>query len=401
MTADGAGPLRVQRRMVLATPRGRLTPGSACWSRCATGCRTCRRSWTRSPGRPTRGAGRSSSATTAPRTTASAPSGRRARVPLRIVDSREAVGRAGALAVAARVARGQFLLFCDADDIVADDWVERMKAALDRWPAVGGYLDEESLNPPSVLAWRPRATPGELPCPFGLLPAPIGANCGVWRDAYEEVGGFDLSFRGAAAEETDLFWRLQLAGYQLGYAPDAVVAYRHRPRPALACSGSGAATGGAGPTWSPATRRWGCCPRSRGRTRSGPRLWLAVHAVDCVRGPARRANYLRILAHVVGQVEGSRESGVLHIRRGSPPPGHGEQPPGPPATSSGPRRRPRPAPRAVRAAGCPGQCSTRAAARRVPPAAAGPARPVRRSAGPASSRTPGRRSSPSCSALYT
>ena len=80
-----------------------------------------------------------------------------------------------------------------------------------------------------MLAWRPPATPGELPCPFGLLPAPIGANCGVRREAYEEVGGFDLSFRGAAAEETDLFWRLQLAGYPLGYAPDAVVAYRHRP----------------------------------------------------------------------------------------------------------------------------------------------------------------------------
>ena len=50
-------------------------------------------------------------------------------------------------------------------------------------------------------------------------------------------------------------------------------------------------------------------------------LWLAVHSVDCVRGPARRGSYLRILAHVVGQVEGSRESGVLHVRRGSPPPG--------------------------------------------------------------------------------
>ena len=54
----------------------------------------------------------------------------RTRVPLRIVDSREAAGRAGALAVAARAARGQLLLFCDADDIVADDWVERMKVAL-------------------------------------------------------------------------------------------------------------------------------------------------------------------------------------------------------------------------------------------------------------------------------
>ena len=249
------------------------------------------------------------------------------RVPLRVVDSREAVGKAGALATAARSARGQFLLFCDADDVVADDWVERMKAALDRWPAVGGYLDEESLNPPAVLAWRPRSTPGELPCPFGLLPAPIGANCGVRREAYEAVGGFDLSFRGAAAEETDLFWRLQLAGYQLGYAPDAVVAYRHRPglRPLLR------QWRGYGRGRAHLVARYqelGLLPAESWPDAVRTALWLAVHSVDCVRGSARRGSYLRILAHVVGQVEGSRESGVLHVRRGSPPPGTVLRPPG-------------------------------------------------------------------------
>lgn len=250
-----------------------------------------------------------------------------AHVPLRIVDSREAVGRAGALAVAAGVARGQLLLFCDADDIVADDWVERMKAALDQWPSVGGYLDEESLNPPAVLTWRPRATPGELPCPFGLLPAPIGANCGVWRDAYETVGGFDLSFRGAAAEETDLFWRLQLAGYQLGYAPDAVVAYRHRPDlRSLLRQWRGYGRGRAHLV--ARYQELGLLPAESWQDAVRTSVWLAAHAVDCVRGPGRRASYLRILAHVVGQVEGSRESGVLHVRRGSPPPGTVLRPPG-------------------------------------------------------------------------
>jgi GT2 family glycosyltransferase len=253
------------------------------------------------------------------------------RVPLRIVDSRQAVGRAGALAVAAGVARGELLLFCDADDIVADDWVERMKAALDHWPAVGGYLDEKSLNPPAVLAWRPPATPGELPCPFGLLPAPIGANCGVSREAYEAVGGFDLSFRGAAAEETDLFWRLQLAGYQLGYAPDAVVAYRHRPDlRSFLRQWRGYGRGRAHLV--ARYQELGLLPAESWRDAVRTSVWLAAHAVDCVRGPARRVSYLRILAHVVGQVEGSRESGVLHIRRGSPPPGTVRRPPGALAT---------------------------------------------------------------------
>ena len=43
--------------------------------------------------------------------------------------------------------------------------------------------------------------------------------------------------------------------------------------------------------------------------------WLLLHAVDCLRGQARRACYLRVLAHVAGQVQGSREVGVLHVRR--------------------------------------------------------------------------------------
>jgi GT2 family glycosyltransferase len=252
----------------------------------------------------------------------------RAQLPLRLVDSRQATGRSGALAVAAGAARGRLLLFCDADDVVADDWVERMVAALERHPAVGGYLDEDALNPPSVRAWRPPATPGELPAPFGLLPAPIGANCGVWREAYEKVGGFDQGFRGAAAEETDLFWRLQLAGYRLGYAPAAVVAYRHRATlPSMLRQWRGYGRGRA--HLAARYQALGLLPAESWRDAADTSGWLAVHLVDCVRGPVRRVNYLRTLAHVIGQVEGSREAGALHIRR-NPRPGTVHRPPGVP-----------------------------------------------------------------------
>lgn len=251
-----------------------------------------------------------------------------ARLPLRLVDSRQAAGRSGALAVAAAAAQGRLLLFCDADDVVADDWIERMVAALRRDPAVGGYLDEEALNPPSVRTWRPPATPGELPAPFGLLPAPIGANCGVWREAYEKVGGFDQRFRGAAAEETDLFWRLQLAGYRLGYAPAAVVAYRHRPTlRSMLRQWRGYGRGRA--HLAARYQALGLLPAESWRDAVSTSGWLGVHVVDVARGRVRRVNYLRTLAHVIGQVEGSREAGVLHIRR-NPRPGSVHRPPGVP-----------------------------------------------------------------------
>ena len=43
--------------------------------------------------------------------------------------------------------------------------------------------------------------------------------------------------------------------------------------------------------------------------------WLAVHSVDCLRGQARRACYLRVPRTWPATVQGSREVGVLHIRR--------------------------------------------------------------------------------------
>ena len=184
-------------------------------------------------------------------------------VPVRVIDSRDAPG--------ARRARqggpggaGRLLLFVDADDVAADDWVEKMAAALQEYEAVGGYIDDVSLNTGKVVTWRPPLTPGGLPRPFGLLPHALAANCGLRRDVYEQIGGFDPSFN-YAAEETDLFWRVQLAGYKLGYAPDAVVACRHR-------SDMGSMLRQwrkyrrRGPAWS-VTRPLACCPRKPCGTR--------------------------------------------------------------------------------------------------------------------------------------
>ena len=242
------------------------------------------------------------------------------RLPICIVDSRTVKGKGAAVAIAAQKARGRLLLFCDQDDVVADDWVEQMTAALELHPAVGGRMDETSLNSARILAWRPVATPGGLQRPFGLLPAPIGANCGLRRSIYDEVGGCDPSFTGAgAAGDTDLFWRVQLAGYRLAYAPKAVVAYRHRPD-----------------LWS-LLQQWRAYGRARAHLVARYQMlgllsaeswrdviatltWVLVHTVDCVRGSVRRMRYLRTLAHLLGQLEGGREVGILHLSRDGPQP---------------------------------------------------------------------------------
>jgi len=49
-----------------------------------------------------------------------------------------------------------------------------------------------------------------------------GAAFFIKRKCWEEVGGFDADFF-AHMEEVDLCWRLRLAGYRIGYCPNAVV----------------------------------------------------------------------------------------------------------------------------------------------------------------------------------
>jgi hypothetical protein len=102
--------------------------------------------------------------------------------------------------------------------------------------------------------------------------------------------------------------------YTLGYAPDAVVACRHRGdlRSMLRQwrkYGRGRARLVA------RYQTLGLLPQETWRDAVATPAWLAVHSVDCLRGQARRACYLRVLAHVAGQVQGSREVGDLHIRR--------------------------------------------------------------------------------------
>lgn len=125
----------------------------------------------------------------------------------------------------AAAARSDLFLFCDADDVVCDGWVSEMVAALGTYDAAGGRVDEKSLNP-KTASWRPSSQDDRLPVLFDFLPRTIGANCGVRRTAFHAVGGFDEEL--FANEDTVFSWRLQLAGYSLGFAEKAVVFYRHR-----------------------------------------------------------------------------------------------------------------------------------------------------------------------------
>lgn len=147
---------------------------------------------------------------------------------LRIVDASGKRGQAYARNMGAKAAMGESIIFCDADDEVAPDWLAAMGEALSKWDFVACRIDVYKLSPPWVAKTRNHSqarglqTSGEL----SFLPHAGGGTIGVKRRIHEEVGGFDESCR--LLEDTDYCWRVQLKGTTLHFVPDAVMHVRLR-----------------------------------------------------------------------------------------------------------------------------------------------------------------------------
>ena len=229
---------------------------------------------------------------------------------LRLVDASQRRGVSHARNVGAAHARGDLLLICDADDVVAPQWVEAMVRGLEQHDVVGGVCEVTSLNDPQVVDWRGVPATDELPIAAGFLPYAIGATTGVRRSAFERLGGWDPRFA-SGGDDIDFSWRAQLAGLSLGFAPEAVVAYRYR--------------GDLGSLWRQFYRYGsaGALLYRRYRRHGARRrplwvtarswAWVMIHLPDLARGPSRRGNLIRATATLCGRLAGSIRNRVLYL----------------------------------------------------------------------------------------
>ncbi|RMI01027.1 glycosyltransferase family 2 protein, partial [Cellulomonas triticagri] len=147
---------------------------------------------------------------------------------VRVLDAAAVRGAGAARNAAAEVARGDALLFCDADDVVDPGWVDAMRGALRRSDLVAGRLEWERLNDAAALASRalPQDDGLQSSEPLPALPCASASNLAIRRDRFRRLGGFDTGAR--YLQDTDLCWRAQLDGAHLAFEPAAVVHMRLR-----------------------------------------------------------------------------------------------------------------------------------------------------------------------------
>ena len=126
----------------------------------------------------------------------------------------------------AAAARGDFLAYCDADDVTTPSWLEELAGAAARADLVGGPVEQEELNGQLQRAWQWSESLMSLPSDYGFMPYPPGGNCGIWADVARNVG-WNESF-GFGSSDIDFGWRAQLAGYQVAFAPGALIRRRFK-----------------------------------------------------------------------------------------------------------------------------------------------------------------------------
>ena len=213
----------------------------------------------------------------------------------------------------ARVAHGELLVFCDADDVADAGWLSAMVAAAADADVVAGRLDTRRLNDERSRRWR-FDDDADLDVTdvarIGFLPYAPAGNVVVRAEVLWALGGFPEGYR-RGCDEMALMWRAQRAGYRFAVAPTALMHYRLSDRlGVLARQHFGYRAMEA-----KLYREFRDAGMPRSNTRAALSQWWALGrgVGDLFASAERRGVWLRIAASSAGRAWGSVRNRVVYL----------------------------------------------------------------------------------------
>jgi O-antigen biosynthesis protein len=134
-------------------------------------------------------------------------------------------GLSAARNIGAEAATGTIVAYTDSDCVADPHWLDYLVATMLRngLAACGGpnFPPAEPSLVPSAVAVSPGG-PTHVLLSDEIAEHIAGCNMAFERDLILALGGFDPIFR-AAGDDVDFCWRVQDAGYRIGYSPAAMV----------------------------------------------------------------------------------------------------------------------------------------------------------------------------------
>jgi GT2 family glycosyltransferase len=157
-------------------------------------------------------------------------------LPIRLFRLEKNAGFAAGNNYAAAKARGEYLVLLNTDAFPCADWLDNIHSAANKYPdsffasklimadhpeRLDGIGDVYHV---SGLAWRKahNAPAVQIKDKEGEVFSACGAAAAYPAEAYHELNGFDEDYI-SYAEDTDLSFRLRIAGYSCIYLPNAIV----------------------------------------------------------------------------------------------------------------------------------------------------------------------------------